>query len=306
MRPLRSHTDGRRSADAGTRWLVLVVALLALCICSPRHVHTLGSSTNATGRSAGKCCQVRRSPAPVRPAWEFTSSAWLFRSCVVSSRWLSRPASVGSTLLEVSARIGSQSSIARGDRCPERWFGMARFDVEGTPQALGYLDEIVHEMAPLFPITLDEAIGRSNRAFRGEGLLRKSRCQSSCMRNRMCGPSTSTTARKAAGGEGRRVSSHFHTRSRPARAKIRRRLLVVEGLTHDACQCLPRTFSSAAWFVGVEGGEGGELFAETTSVAWQTAACSSTTGGGELRCGFRSRVMVARGTDGSTRLGEAR
>lgn len=42
---------------------------------------------------------------------------------------------------------------------------MNRFQIQASSEALGYLDEIAHEMVILFPITLDEAIGRINRAF---------------------------------------------------------------------------------------------------------------------------------------------
>jgi hypothetical protein len=43
--------------------------------------------------------------------------------------------------------------------------------VEATEDARGYLEEIASEMVLLFPITMDEAIGRINRHFAGRQFL---------------------------------------------------------------------------------------------------------------------------------------
>jgi hypothetical protein len=42
---------------------------------------------------------------------------------------------------------------------------MTDLNVRATEEARGYLEEIAREMVLLFPITLDEALGRINREF---------------------------------------------------------------------------------------------------------------------------------------------
>jgi hypothetical protein len=45
---------------------------------------------------------------------------------------------------------------------------MSELNVRGTEEALEYIEQIAREMILLFPITMDEAVGRINRAWAGQ------------------------------------------------------------------------------------------------------------------------------------------
>lgn len=45
---------------------------------------------------------------------------------------------------------------------------MIEFEFTGTEEALEYIEDIAREMVLLFPITMDEAVGRINRFWHGQ------------------------------------------------------------------------------------------------------------------------------------------
>lgn len=47
---------------------------------------------------------------------------------------------------------------------------MTELDVLGSEEALEYFEQIAREMVILFPITMDEAIGRINRFWQGRDI----------------------------------------------------------------------------------------------------------------------------------------
>ena len=59
-------------------------------------------------------------------------------------------------------------AVRRGSRFGHDEPVAVRLEVEGTGEALDYLEEIAAEMVLLFPITMDEAVSRINRELRDQ------------------------------------------------------------------------------------------------------------------------------------------